>query len=140
MEKLIPILDKINIECRNGGICKDPYELYNCVKKGEYVVFKKWNSHGYSGGSCWNDNPATYYDGESEPNFDALDKILEVICPNITYLQYKKLSETIMEGEYSENEYYGNSSTYKYEYIYLSDLLKWVRNSKIDSVLNEFND
>jgi hypothetical protein len=68
-----------------------------------------------------------------------LDKILEVICPKITYLQYKKLTEIIVKDEYTEYEYYGNSSTYSYEFIYLSDLLKWVRNSKIDSVLNEID-
>lgn len=93
MEKLISYIEKINNECNNGGISKNPYRLSNVVRKDEYVIYKKWNSHGYSGGNCWNDNPSTYYEGESEPNFDALDKILEVVCPKITSLQYKKLSE-----------------------------------------------
>jgi hypothetical protein len=138
MEKLIPIIEKIHRECNNGGISKNS-NLGKNVNNDEYVVYKKWNSSGYSGGNCWNDNPATSYEGECEPNFYALDKILEVICPKITYLQYKKLTEIIVKDEYTEYEYYGNSSTYSYEFIYLSDLLKWVRNSKIDSVLNEID-
>jgi len=132
MEKLIPAIEKINRECNNGGISK-------VVKKDEYVIYKRWESHGYSGGNCWNDNSASYYSGDSEPKFDALDKILEIICPKITYLQYKKLTEIIIKDEHTEYEYYGNSTTYGYEYVYLSDLLKWVRSSKIDSVLNEID-
>lgn len=137
MEKLIPYIEKINKECKDGGISKNPWDLYSLkVIKDEYIIYKKWEAYGYSGGSCWGDE-ATYYEGKSEPEFKALDMILEVICPNISYLQYKKLSNIITYSDRTENEYYGNSTTYKYEYIYLSELLKWIRSSKIDNILNE---
>lgn len=137
MEKLIPYIEKINKECEDGGISKDPWDLSSLnLKKNEYIIYKKWDAYGYSGGSCWGDE-ANYYEGRFEPDFKALDKILEVVCPNISYLQYKKLSDIIITSDHTEYEYYGNSTTYKYEYVYLSELLKWIRNSKIDNILNE---
>jgi len=89
----------------------------------ELYLYNKWCSGGVSGGSCWGNDGHYAVEGESEPEFTDLDNILNEICPNITYLQYKKLiSKVIKEDSYTENEYYGNSSTYSYKTVLLKDL------------------
>ena len=51
---------------------------------------------------------------------------LEQLIPNITYLQYKKISNLIHESEDSEKEYYGNRTDWKIIYIILSDLINFL--------------
>jgi hypothetical protein len=71
-----------------------------------------WTTGGMTGGSCWNDgveDPHYPVEAEEEPEFEALDKVLEALCPQITFLQYKKLVKSVVSRDAtSENEYYGN--------------------------------
>lgn len=91
-----------------------------------HFLYVKWCSGGVGGGG-WQEGDCNYYatSGEPEPEFKDLDAILTAICPNITYLQYKHLMATvkIIRDDWSENEYYGNSSNYTYKAILLRDLL-----------------
>jgi hypothetical protein len=89
----------------------------------ELYLYNEWCSGGISGGNCWGDDGHYAAEGESEPEFTDLDNILNEICPNITYLQYKKLiSKVIKEDSYTQHEYYGNSSNYSYKTVLLKDL------------------
>lgn len=92
----------------------------------EIYLCNEWCSGGISGGSCWDDGKEDNHyatRGESEPEFTSLDNILNEICPNITYLQYKKLiAEVIKEDGYTECEYYGNSTNHSYKTILIKDL------------------
>lgn len=91
----------------------------------EHYLYAKWTSGGISGGSCWdNSSEDRHYTttGESEPEFEDLDTILTVICPNLTFLQYKKLLTIVKRDGYSVKEYYGNSTEYSFKTIKLRDL------------------
>lgn len=99
----------------------------NKIDLSNAYLYIHWYTGGISGGSCWNDGTVDnhYYrkSDDQEPEFDELDIILENICPNITYLQYKRLTNGLMlTGNYSFDEYYGNSSEYSWKAINLQEL------------------
>ena len=73
------------------------------------------------GSSGSSDTPGTT--GEKPPlNFDAFDKMLEQVCPAITYLQYKKVyRECVSIRESYESDYYSGTTTYA---RYVCDLKK----------------
>lgn len=106
---------------RSGKTLKD-INLDDCL-------LVQWMTGGINGGSCWDDGERNLYsmEGEPEPTFSALDTILDQLCPNITYLQYRKLindtSPSLVEYDsYTQNEYYGNSTTYGYKKVVLRRL------------------
>lgn len=52
---------------------------------------------------------------DEEKDFDEFDSMLTKICPNITFLQYKKLyNEVVSTDESYESDYYGGCVTYRY--------------------------
>lgn len=94
----------------------------------------EWKTGGQGGGSCWDDGDATHYaiDGDSEPEFDELDKVLTDVCPNITFLQYKKLcNEVVHNYEYTSNEYYGNYTNYSVKWIDVEELYNYLKKEGI---------
>ena len=87
------------------------------------ILELSWRTGGVTGGSCYGsvaDIPVT---GEPEPEFVEFDKLLESICPDITFLQYKRIcSECIKTDSRTENEYYGNSNIYGVKTVNLREL------------------
>jgi hypothetical protein len=99
----------------------EPYGIPVGIK--EKVIYGRYETGGYRGGSCWdNSNPQPYYEEPPKDRMKVLDLVLAELCPNITYLQFKKIEEIIHDNFKSEWEYYGNSTDWKIEYIKLSDL------------------
>lgn len=91
----------------------------------EDYLYVEWASGGLSGGSCWDEGEPRHYarDPSPEEELDDLDDILAVICPNLTFLQYKRLSSKVVKHDSrTENEYYGNSTIYSYKHVKLQDL------------------
>jgi hypothetical protein len=114
--------DKFYSYCGNKKIDLDKNYLY---------IY--WRTGGESGGSCWDDGTEDNHyavSADPEPEFESLDKLLIKLCPNISYLQYKRIIGSVIKtGEYTQNEYYGNYTTYSYKVILLRDLF---------NILNEF--
>ncbi len=112
-------IDKINKKCPYmQGIFTQPNYIPITIK--EPVIYKAQLVGGYSGGSCWDDSdpqPFTVNDSELEKDWIALDLVLELLKPDITYLQYKKINKLIHSNTETEHEYYGNSEDYLVEYI-----------------------
>jgi len=115
-------IDAINKECPyNQGIFTEPYGIP--VKIKEPVIYCRYKTGGYIGGSCWDDSdPRQYTEAVPKDRFKVLDLILQFIFPDIKYLQYKEIEELIHDNEEAEYEYYGNSTNWKCEYIILSEL------------------
>lgn len=86
------------------------------------VISEIWCVGGVGGGNCWTDDGHYDLAADPEPDLEVLDKILERAAPNITYLQYKKLSKMIKTEDYSQNEYYGNYTNYRKKYISVDDI------------------
>ena len=94
--------------------------LYDCKFKihGHYADKDKMRSERWTTGGSWGS-----WTGESgtispEPQptvFQEFDDLIESLCPNITYLQYKKLyGQCVTIEEESESDYYGGTQYYSY--------------------------
>ena len=94
-------------------------------------LYVSWCSGGISGGSCWSED--NYYPMEGQPPEELyeLDKILEAICPTMTFLQYKNLSRIVKIDSFTESEYYGNSTIYTYKVVSLRDLYNGLTERKL---------
>lgn len=116
-------IQQINKECTyNQGIFKEPYGIPVHIK--EHVLYNRYETGGVSGGSCWDSSNPQRYTNNDKQEFEVIDKVLKILRPNITYLEFKMLSGLIHTNEETEWEYYGNSTDYKIEYIILSELEK----------------
>ena len=117
-------IQEINKKCPDDqGIFKEPSMIPVDVK--DYVIYKRVETGGMTGGDCWGDE-AYSYGNKNESEFVVLDLVLEKLKPSITYFQYKKISKLIHTNEETEEEYYGNSADYKVEYIILEELEKFL--------------
>jgi hypothetical protein len=76
----------------------------------ENEIEVRWTTGGAEGGSCWDDTPqAKPFTVEAqEPDF-WIDLFIELMCPGISYLTYKRIKPEIINSEnVSFYEYYGN--------------------------------
>lgn len=96
----------------------------------EPIIGVEWSNGGLTGGSCWDtgeDDNHYSMSGDEEPELVDLDVILEHFNPGITFLQYKRLCQELIErGESRENEYYGNYTDYAHKFIRLRRLYKYL--------------
>lgn len=100
-------------------------------------ILEYWSIGGVKGGSWTEDsNPQSYIENGNQPKtFEDLDKILENLNPNITFLQYRKLEQLVQIKEATEYEYYGNCTNYCYRYINLKELYNFlVDNCNLEEV------
>lgn len=96
------------------------------VKPVEYLYTKDCVG-GYSGGSCWGGEATYHRNDDLKAEFTDLDEFLEKIFPDISFLKYKSLKNTLVkEFEHCENEYYGNSSEYVIKFIVVKDMLEFL--------------
>jgi len=90
----------------------------------------RWVSGGSTGKSCWGgDARPVDPDRESEELEESLEKILTKICPNMTFLQYKRLCRDLIEyGESGDGgDYYGNYYDYGTKWLELQKLYDRLR-------------
>lgn len=113
----------------NQGIFTEPIGVPDDLK--EPVMYLRYETGGISGGTCWEDsNPQLYTVLDRKENWEALDKYLELKCPEIGYFQYKNIINKVISTEDTSYEYYGNCTDYAINYIKLSEL---------DELIEEFN-
>lgn len=87
---------------------------------------------GNSGGNCWGGEAS--YEAESNVNLynDYLDKVLEIIAPEVTYLTYRKIEKSIIHNmEYTKHEYYGNNDVYHVQLIPIKELVSMLAEKKV---------
>lgn len=119
-------INRVNSQCPyDQGVFFQPYGIP--VGVNEHVIYMRWESHGYSGGNCWDDSDPEPYENE-KPEFKVLDLVLAELKPDISYLNYKKVQNLIKSNENTEWEYYGNSTTYGIQYVVLSELENFLKN------------
>lgn len=125
------IIDKINEKCSVAGISYEqgifvqPNYVPHDIK--EPVIYSWYETGGVRGGSCWDSsNPQRYIEDIPKNHMQVLDMVLEEVCPNISYLQYKKIQNLIHDNEETDREYYGNSTDYYVEYILISEFEKLI--------------
>lgn len=107
------------------------FEITTCVKK---IVVRKsrakflaqqhdlgdtstleseaWGLGGTSG-SCYDNDLQSVSASEQPTTFDKFDDLLEKLCPQVTFLQYKKLyAKTVTIKKHTSHDYYGGSIEY----------------------------
>ncbi len=90
----------------------------------DYYELKHITS-GESGGSCWGDEPSFFVNPDPEPELELLDTFLGTICPNIGFLQYKKIiADCVKNDTETQYEYYGNYANYSIRRIQFITLYK----------------
>lgn len=96
-------------------------ELDSYHGDGERYIYSESWSQGGSWGDCWG-NGGTIHAEEPPKEFREFDGLLEKICPDITFLQYKNIAAECMDTEeWSEDDYYGGT---EYRARYRVDLKK----------------
>jgi hypothetical protein len=89
------------------------------IKKDNTLRSQTWCSGG-SWGDCWGNSGSC--STEDPVSFVELDNLLERICPNLTFLQYKKIERECVEVETDYNyDYYGGC---QHDSYYKCDLKK----------------
>lgn len=101
------------------------------------VLYTSFETGGVQGGGWRDDSTTERYTKSYDAEFHALDSALEMICPEITFLQYKKLlrSDIIKTTEFTENEYYGNSTDYSVKYVETEKLFNYLKDNNLLSEL-----
>ena len=124
-------ISQINDECPYGqGVFKEPFGIPNHIK--ELVVYIKYESAS-RGGSCYDDEDTVNEEYEVKRPFDyfvVLDKVLEVLYPNIPYLLYQNILSLKDSNTETDYGYYGDYTTDTIEWIVLSDIYKMLDNGK----------
>ena len=100
------------------------------VKKkmsGNYVVEDAlisplWRVGGMEGGNCWGNTPDEPVSCDPKPRW--LEAVMEKLCPDITYLKFRRLEDACARHMITKYGYYGNYDECLFEILRLSDLLE----------------
>jgi len=121
---------KINKECpEDQGVFTEPWGIPCHIK--EPVVYLRYNTGGMTGGGCWDYCHLQDYTNEEKlPKFIALDLVLKYIKPDISYLKFKEIENSIIEVDASDGgDYYGNADYYDVYYIEISKIEEIINSS-----------
>ena len=78
----------------------------------------EWRTGGMSGGNCWGDKPSYRVDADDVPELTMLDELFEEMCPEMTFLAYKRVMQDLIEQDSrTDREYYGNYTTYSIQRV-----------------------
>lgn len=137
--------DTKNLKAKNPNI-EFKIERHDVVKTEPYRLFAaklniKLNSDGEikgdswcNGGSwadCWG-NCGSVGSDEKPEGMDELDKILENICPNITFLQYKGIMrECVYIDDFTDGDYYGGVTHHNRYVLKFGSLYEYLIDSKL---------
>ena len=119
-------MPRIKWQENEQGVFKEPYGIPHSIK--EPVIYMRWKTGGMTGGSySENSHLESYTCDGLEPKFKVLDLVLEELKPNLTFLQFREVEDLVHTQDWSDREdYYGNCTDYKIEYVILSELIKYL--------------
>jgi hypothetical protein len=106
---------------------------YYEVPDDKKIIEQSWEVGGVRGGSCWDSsNPEPYTKEDVDTTFTKLDDAIMIVCPQIGFLQYKRLiKELVITSSFSQEEYYGNCTDYSIKRINLLDFYNWLVENKL---------
>lgn len=87
----------------------------------------EWVSGGISGGNCWDSGGHYSREADTPEELASLDTVLELCCPQITFLQHRALTrELVKSTSRSQHEYYGNHTDHQGKEISLLALYNYL--------------
>lgn len=97
-------------------------------KTTKFILQVQWETGGWSGGNCWGGSAEPYSSREEPAELTELDNILEKFKPDLSYIQYRNLTNSLMEtNSRTQHEYYGNCTDYSYKQIDLQKLYDYMK-------------
>lgn len=91
-------------------------------------------SKDWCNGGTWGDWRGNHgiVESEEKPEFTELDNILTELCPNITFLQYKKImNDCVTIKTWTECDYYGGETENSYYECNVNDLMELLNQMNI---------
>lgn len=96
------------------------------------IISVDWTIGGITGGDCWGSDADIPRTADPEPEFEDLDKILAEVCPNISFLQYKRLCQAVIKTkEETENCYYGNYYEKRIKSFSIAELEEYLKDNNL---------
>jgi hypothetical protein len=90
---------------------RKPY--WNKQEETTPCLYAYWTTGGMRGGSCWGGVAQPYTSSDAPAELTELDSILEKFKPDMSFLQYRALTNALVKfGEDTDHDYYGNSTNY----------------------------
>lgn len=90
--------------------CREKYYEGHRVEGGSITI--EWISGGLTGGNCWGGEAVHMVTPERPIEDRLLDDVLTEVCPNISFLLYKRIIGMAQTRTREDNEYYGNHTEY----------------------------
>ena len=107
---------------------KYPSFLLETLNFKYYVILKRIDVDGCSGGNCYSDDAQYYYSGEEDVYIND-EKFMKIFGFNLKELKVHVISCT-------DSGYYGNYTNYSYHIVFIYDILiKISRQHKIEEIL-----
>lgn len=129
-EQFLGKLISINVHYEEPTLDKYNYHRKNSRgERGPAQIQVQWRTGGQSGGSCWDVGEHHHYpiEGDPEPEFEDLEKILDNFCPNMGRNDYKQLCGKLIERSTEcEGEYYGNYTNYGIKTVKCRELFEYL--------------
>jgi hypothetical protein len=111
---------KENVDVYIGGLERTSDRQWKVT--GEEFIEAEWVSGGITGNSCYGRSPRAVESNEPE-ELKRLEAILTLLCPQITYLQFRKIEDKVEIGTRSDGgDFYGNYYEYTYKVLKMKDL------------------
>ena len=83
-------------------------------------------------GNCWASGGHYGKNADKEPTSLLLDQLIEAVSPSISFLKYKNLIQTLEKlDEFTDDEYYGNSTNYGVKYIIVQELYDYLKEKEL---------
>lgn len=96
------------------------------------IISVDWTIGGVTGGDCWGSDADIPRTADPEPEFEDLDKILAEVCPNISFLQYKRLCQAIIKTkDWTEAGYYGNYYEKRIKSFSIAELEEYLKDNNL---------
>lgn len=100
-----------------------------CVDSNGDIRSEDWTTGGYWG-NCWGDSGSV--SSEHPTEFVEFDEILEELCPNISFLQYKDLYKKVVKcKDFTDYGYYGSYTNKCYWSCNVDELKEELKNMGI---------
>jgi hypothetical protein len=96
------------------------------------ALVNSWVTGGTRGAGYWGQEGKHSFDGDPEPEWADLLKVLDRFSPNISYLKFRRLMASAIGTETDQrSDYYGNETNYQCKFTFVEDLFNFLRNEDL---------
>ena len=122
------VCEHCSVYRKSDGPYRDRYEWVSHKNQdrptSDDYLYQQWHMGGMTGGGYDGSFTNRYQSsGEIVGDLEDIDKILEAVAPNTSFIQYKRIvADVIKTGDFCRGGYYGDTSEYVYKACRIRDL------------------